>query len=944
MSHPFELDAGSWATLRQLLDEVLDLPAAARPAWLQALPPEHAALKPRLAALLSHADQAHPLSTLPRIETADFAGPRPDGHRAGDLVGPYRLVRLLGEGGMGCVWRAERDDMLRARTVALKLPRAGFAGATLLARQAREREILAALEHPNIARLYEAGVGADGQPYLALEYVEGEPIDRYCRTRGLDLTARLRLFLQVAGAVAHAHAQLVIHRDLKPANVLVTPAGDVKLLDFGIAKLIEPDTDAGTTLTEAGGRAMTPDYAAPEQILGGPLGTATDLYALGVMLYELLTDRRPYRLRLHALSRRAALEEAILAGEAPRPSAAVDDPRRARLLRGDLDTIVGKAMKRAPEERYRTVDALAADIARHLAHEPVLARPDRRGYRARKFVRRHRLGVAASAAVSLAIVSGAGVAVWQADRARAEQRRTEEVKTFITSIFRGADPYRGNGAALSAVELLEQARQRIDATLKDRPELRLEMQTLIGYSLNNLQAVKAAEALMREAVAQGRAALGDAHPLVLRARETHALTLRYAGDARASHQTLDALIPALRRAGDAFVPELVRALESRAVLAAAENRPRDAEAAAREMLAIGHARLGAGHPLTLDAMWALADALQQQGRLDEALALARTAYPRTLARHAGNAKAPPVIEAAALYGRLLARSGDLERGLPLLEDALAHARSVFGPTSVAVGYMAGNLARWQWDAGRLEPALATIETALAALAIAPGVESSAYAIALDRRALILLTARRPAAAAFDEAIARLERVRAADDPGLLTTRLDGVRALLREGRTEEARRRWDRLPATAQASTAPPAARVVLGTLLRHEGDAPGARRVHEAALAALGRGAEASRARTEALAELGLDLLALKDAAGAEAPLREALALARASRLAATPLYAEIATALARARLARGDGAGAEPLIAEARAFWRDFDPHHPEAQTDLSPAPRRLRTAAAR
>src|SRR6185436_14101596 len=330
------------------------------------------------------------------------------GHAPGDLVGPYRLVRELGAGGMGAVWLAERADGLIQRSIALKLPHLVTPRrAELAERMAREREILAALDHRNIAKLFDAGLTAEGQPYLALEYVEGVPIDQYVRGAGdaaaLPLEQRLRLFLQVAHAVAYAHGKLVVHRDLKPANILVTANGGVRLLDFGIAKLLDDGEARATQLTRLSGGAFTPEYASPEQILGEPLTVASDVYSLGVVLYELLTGTRPYRLKRDSLG---ALEEAILQAAPARPSE-IAPPELRKALRGDLDTIVPKALKKNPAQRYATVNAFAEDLACYLQDRPVQARPDSSTYVLRKFVARNRLAVGASAATLLVIVASA---------------------------------------------------------------------------------------------------------------------------------------------------------------------------------------------------------------------------------------------------------------------------------------------------------------------------------------------------------------------------------------------------------------------------------------------------------------------------------------------------------------------------------------------------------
>jgi serine/threonine-protein kinase len=430
--------------VNMLLEAALALPQQERDRWLQDLPPAQQPLVPLLRTLLARAavetdafmrspagfvvDQ---LAHLPEIDEACDA--------AGDEVGPYRLVRELGEGGMATVWLAERSDGLLQRRVALKLPRIGWA-AGLARRAARERVILATLEHPRIARLYDAGVTAAGRPWLAMECVSGVPIDVYCREQALDVRQRLRLFLQVAEAVAHAHARLIVHRDLKPSNILVNGGGEVRLLDFGVAKLLQAEPAPAANLTRNLGPAVTPDYASPEQVGGRPVGVATDIYALGVVLYELLTGERPYRLGRVTTS---ALELAILTAEVPLASTRVRaDPRVARQLRGDLDTILIKALKKNEGRRYLSVESMAADISRHLRGEPVLARPPSAWYRAAKFVRRNRVPVLAGMAVAAALLVGLSAALWQARDASHERElaylrlaQAEAVSEFVNTVL-----------------------------------------------------------------------------------------------------------------------------------------------------------------------------------------------------------------------------------------------------------------------------------------------------------------------------------------------------------------------------------------------------------------------------------------------------------------------------------------------------------------------------
>jgi serine/threonine protein kinase/tetratricopeptide (TPR) repeat protein len=478
VSHP----PASGSPLLQLLDAALDLAPEAREAWLQGLDASQARFVPRLRSLLARAaavESSDFLGTLPALPTDPRASS--PANVAGTRVGPYRLERQLGAGGMGTVWLAHRADGLFERAIALKLPHRGLFGADLSERMARERSILATLEHPHIARLYDAGLAEDGQPFLALEYVEGQPIDEYCRAQSLSLEQRLKLFLQVADAVAAAHARLIVHRDLKPANIMVTREGYVRLLDFGIAKLLDEipaDAASARGLTQLSVHAMTPDYASPEQILGQSVTIATDVYSLGVVLYELLTGNRPYRLKRDS---RGALEDAVLETEPARPSAT--DAPFARELRGDLDTITLKALRKKPEDRYATVNALAEDIRRHLAGMPVLAQPDSAWYRTSRFVRRNRVAVGVSTAVALALVGAAVTASVGFVRARAAEQRalaeaatSREVARFLVDLFKVSDPGEARGNSVTAREMLDRAALRIRDELAGSPVIRAELQ------------------------------------------------------------------------------------------------------------------------------------------------------------------------------------------------------------------------------------------------------------------------------------------------------------------------------------------------------------------------------------------------------------------------------------------------------------------------------------
>jgi len=434
-----------WARLSPLLDELLDLAEPQRAARLADLRAQDAALADELAELLARdaaLGQSGFLATPAVPVLADLLS-------AGQQIGPYTLERLLGEGGMGSVWLARRSDGRFDGQVAIKFLRAGLLGAGDADRFAREGAILARLTHPHIARLLDAGVARGGTlPYLVLEYVDGQPIDRWCDAHGLDVRARVRLVCDVLAAVAHAHNRLILHRDLKPSNILVTADGRALLLDFGVAKLLSGDglSGAATELTQRAGAAFTPHYAAPEQLQGAEVTTATDVYAMGVLLHGLLGGGHPTsqatassaeRLRQMLQGPTRALSEAVrarLAGEGGTERAELR--RRVRELRGDLDTIVGRALKQAPAQRYANAAALADDLQRWLAHEPIAARPDSRWYVAAKFVRRHRLAVAAASLSTAVLTLALGTALHEGREARRQRDQAEGLVEFMLGDLR----------------------------------------------------------------------------------------------------------------------------------------------------------------------------------------------------------------------------------------------------------------------------------------------------------------------------------------------------------------------------------------------------------------------------------------------------------------------------------------------------------------------------
>lgn len=488
-----------WKQAFELADEAFELTADAREHWLATLPSERAHLAPLLREMFADRTQVETdkfLHTLPQFTIlpelmahgAETGAPVSASSLTADvLVGPYRLIRELGAGGMGTVWLAERADGSMKRAVALKLPYAGPFQKQLAERFARERDILAALVHKNIARLYDAGATEQGQPYLAMEYFEGVPINAYCDERQLSIPERLQLFRQVLSAVQYAHANLVLHRDLKPSNILVNKEGTVGLLDFGIAKVMTGAETHATEITELGGAALTPDYASPEQINGTALSTASDVYSLGVILFELLAGARPYRLKRGT---RGELEEAITSAEATRPSRAAAETthpgtgtslaaeqrqttpeKLSRVLSGDLDTIVLKALKKKPADRYATVAALDDDLSRYMRGDVVLARPDSALYRLQKFAQKNKLAVASVIAVMVALASGMSVAMWQAKKAQIEAERSDQRANFWADMFADIAPRNHTQPMPSVRELVTRGETLLPNNLPQQAEL-----------------------------------------------------------------------------------------------------------------------------------------------------------------------------------------------------------------------------------------------------------------------------------------------------------------------------------------------------------------------------------------------------------------------------------------------------------------------------------------
>ena len=584
------------APWEELFDELAELPPPERVRRLAELETADPALAARLARLLAADGETAAFFARPAPELLGAGGecaPLAIVLPAGTRVGSWRLLELLGRGGMGEVYLAERDGGAFVQRAALKLVKRGMDSQAIVRRFVRERQILSRLEHPGIARLLDGGSAEDGRPFFVLERVEGVPITEHCRSLGLE--EKLRLVQSVCAAVDSAHHRLVVHRDLKPANILVTADGNAKLLDFGISKLLAGDEEETALLTQLDARVLTPAYAAPEQILGEPVTTATDVYALGVLLFELITGALPHTREHRSLS---ALASAVERETAERPSALLrrTDPRLARRVAGDLDLVVLTALHRDPARRYPSAAALADDLGRFLAGRPLRARPVSGTYRLRKFVGRHRLPVAVAVLGLAALVVGLGMALWQAraaqlaaQRADAEARRAERVKAFLFSVFRQWDPTQSEGPAVSAREMLEKGTRRIDVELAGEPATQADVLDAVARIESNLGLLDPALAHARRALALREEILPRSDLKIAESRVLFGSALRAHGDLAPAQQVLE---QALAETLAATTEDSLEVARARRVLANSLYHPKDSDRPARllrQALEIGRA-------------------------------------------------------------------------------------------------------------------------------------------------------------------------------------------------------------------------------------------------------------------------------------------------------------------------------------------------------------------
>ncbi len=724
------MEPSRWRRIDKLFNAAADLPPSDRSNYLERECDGDSDLRAEVESLLAadadgETDFRAAIADAARDVVQDDGGRQGGPAGVGDVIGDYRLIRKLGEGGMGAVYLGERADEQFTILAAVKLLRSAAAHSETLARFRSERQILANLNHPFIARLLDGGAAPDGSPYVVMEYVDGLSLVEYCDRAGLPVRERLALFRKVLEAVDYAHRNLIVHRDLKPANILVTGDGTPKLLDFGIAKILGENA-AGPAVTGPLGRVMTPAYASPEQVLGRNVGLGSDVYSLGVTLYELLVGAPPYRLDG---ATPGEIERTVCEADPPPPSRAVpDDPEVARQrgvsadelrrsLRGELDDILLTALAKDPEKRYPSAERFSADLRRWLEGLPVMAVRQTWAYRAGKFVRRNKAAVAAAAVFLLLLGSYAASVTFLAgrleqerDSARRERDRAAQTVSFLADIFRISDPGETRGNRVTAREILDWGAEKAELELDAQPQLQAELLDTIGVVYRNLGLYAEADRRIARALELRRSQQPPdirniAASLNHLAKVRHDLG-RYQDAEPLYRESLD-LTRALAPEGDAAVAQNLNDL---AMLARDQGDYNQAEALAREALALRRRVFGGERPEVSAALHNLGTVLYRQGDYPAAEELFREALE--LDRAIRGDLHPDVAAGLSSLGALLRQTGRREEAEQSFREALSTIRELYGDRHTGVANSLRNLAEIRREQGRLDEARDNLEEAL----------------------------------------------------------------------------------------------------------------------------------------------------------------------------------------------------------------------------------------
>ncbi len=907
------------------IDRLLDKSSAERAEALHSLAHSRPDLHALVMDLLTHEDAVGKGFMEPGIAAASDGALHPDSR-----LGPYRIIRLLGEGGMGEVWLASRDDGLYEGQVAIKTLHPYFAGGALRERFLREARVLGRLAHANIARLLDAGIH-EGVVYLVLEYVVGRPIDVACDESKHDISTRLGFFLRLCAAVAHAHSSLVVHRDIKPGNVLLTSDGVTKLLDFGIANFYEPDkNEPRSDLTRLTGRIFTPEFAAPEQVLGQEITTAADVYSLGVLLYVLLTGQLPYK----ADGDRTQWEHAVLNQEPQRLVRVLDQSDREsvagkrstpvaklrRELSGDLENIVQKALKKRPEDRYATVAAMADDVQHYLQGEPVLARADSAWYRLGKFAQRNRLAVGAAVAVVIALGAGLAASLWQLQVARAERLRAEESKDLIASIFRSADPFYTGKESMTAVDMLDLARQRIDGELDAQPENAVELLTLVGESQLNLGQTDKAYTTTAKAVEMAERLQPRDEALIAEARGRLAVIASEQGElARVRTHAAQAL-PDLRKYQPRTGRTLKEVLIALAYVESDDGNDAAAIALSEEAIAAVTAALGPAHAETISSRAHLTNFLQDAKRLDEARTMAERVLRDAQALSSPGERGALLVQAEGRYGSVLLAMGEPQAAIAHFNAANELAAQLYGPKNPLRYTWFSELARAQSRLGDFKGLLVTRRAAYEGKE--PGL-LQARALTNFGRSALEATKVPEALRLLQQAIELEKQYDTGKGSWLLIAQSSYGSALALSGRFAEADRALQAaLPLVREGSNDGRAlAWNPVGLTRQLQSQWAESEKAFRMALGSAEKSHPNPMMCAEALLGIGIARLGLGQAADAENSFRQAEESAARMFLGMTPLRADIAMNLGRALLAQGKIEAANQAFAAANAYWLDYD-----------------------
>jgi non-specific serine/threonine protein kinase/serine/threonine-protein kinase len=726
------MDAERWRRVEQLFHSALALEEGKRSAFLRDSCAGDQALRLEVNALIACHDQEQDFLETPALDVmarqmavSDPGDAAVMGAEPGQIIGPYLLVQLLGSGGMGEVWHAQQSKPIR-RTVALKLIKFGMDTRAVVARFDSERQALALMDHPNVAKVFDAGATPTGRPYFVMELVPGTPITQYCDQHRLTIKERLTLFLQVCEGVQHAHQKAIIHRDLKPSNILVQEVDGrpiPKIIDFGLAKATSADGAERSMFTELGLLVGTPSYMSPEQVgaYQGSVDTRTDVYSLGVTLFELLVGAPPVDRKELELAGPAAMLRRIREAAVPRPSAkfaalggnsadlaAARSATKSSLLRqlhGDLDWITLRAIEKDRDRRYGSPSELAADLRRHLADQPVLAGPPSASYRIGKFVRRHRIGVTVAAvATALTIAVAANMLVQarrvarERDRASREAEAAKRVSDFLIGLFRVSDPAQARGNTITARELLDRGRTQIETELSGQPEVQARMMDTVGQVYFSLGLYEQAEPSLQRALATRRSILGAEHPDTLATVDHVVQDLERQGRyAEAEKLATESLDTRLRVLGPNH-PDTISSRHAIMVLTIDKGDYAGAEKLCREELDMLRRVRGPEHPTTLDSMSNLALVISNQGRYAEALPLYRQLLE--IRRRVLGPTHPDTLLTMSPLGNALAELGKYEEAEELLRDSIESKRRILGPEHSETLWSMHNLANTLRAAGR----------------------------------------------------------------------------------------------------------------------------------------------------------------------------------------------------------------------------------------------------